>query len=308
MRITMIDYIILEVQAGSYLYGTNTPTSDEDFIAVGIQDIRYILGLGTIEQTTFKPGNVDKTIYTVKQFCKLAVDNNPNLLELLFVPQNKIKNASLEGIELLQLKDKFPSKLLIQKFKGYAFSQRHKMEIKLENYDVLQNTLHWLDNQLEEHKYMLELLQLSPHHAFTVARDYIRVGDINIPTNATIKMAKKYINHRLDMFGNRKNLVSKYGYDTKFAMHLLRLLLECKELLLTCKLNFPLSSKDFLLEVRNGKYDMQQIKDISYKLEQEIDTLAEITKLPAKPDFQRVENFVIHTYSNFIRSKKEWQN
>ncbi len=144
--------IILKLRTGSQLYGTATPESDEDFIEIGVPKAEYILGLNTVAQVDIgvkdklpsgknSADAVDSTLFTLTKFCKLALDGNPNILELLFVNnENKIFSNEL-GEELLGLKEKFVSQLIIHRFAGYAFSQRHKMIIKLENYETLNDAL-----------------------------------------------------------------------------------------------------------------------------------------------------------------------
>lgn len=51
---------------------------------------------------------------------------------------------------------------------------------------------------------------------------------------------------------NRPDLVEKYGYDTKFAMHVIRLLVECEELMKTGQITLPSLEKNLLIEIRTG--------------------------------------------------------
>lgn len=52
---------------------------------------------------------------------------------------------------------------------------------------------------------------------------------------------------------SRPDLVEKYGYDTKFAMHVIRLLVECEELLRTGVITLPSPEKELLIEIRAGQ-------------------------------------------------------
>jgi predicted nucleotidyltransferase len=52
---------------------------------------------------------------------------------------------------------------------------------------------------------------------------------------------------------SRPDLVEKYGYDTKFAMHVIRLLVECEELMRSGVITLPSPEKDLLIEIRTGK-------------------------------------------------------
>lgn len=52
----------------------------------------------------------------------------------------------------------------------------------------------------------------------------------------------------------RQDLVDKYGYDTKFAMHVIRLLVECEELMRSSIITLPSPEKQLLIDIRTGKY------------------------------------------------------
>lgn len=316
--IFLANNIILKLRTGSQLYGTATPESDEDFIEIGIPKAQYILGMNTVELVDIgeksklssgknAPDAIDSTIFTLTKFCKLALDGNPNVLELLFVnEQNKVSSTEL-GEELLSLRDKFISQLIIHRFAGYAFSQRHKMVIKLENYTTLKAGLHALETiDVEtEGRFLIEWLQTNSIPEIKDKRDHFSIGDLNIPKNTTIKQAKRYIQQRLEMFGNRKELVSDHGYDVKFAMHYLRLLLECEELMITGNLIFPLKAVDLLKSVRAGEFNIDEVIKFGEYLEKKIEGLKSTTNLPHKPNFKAVNEYVIKTNYKIIKGEME---
>lgn len=55
--------------------------------------------------------------------------------------------------------------------------------------------------------------------------------------------------------GQREDLIAKYGYDTKAAMHITRLYIEGIEYMLTGGITFPSVEKDMLLSVRRGEFE-----------------------------------------------------
>lgn len=65
--------------------------------------------------------------------------------------------------------------------------------------------------------------------------------------------------------GTRPEIEVKYGYDVKAAMHTLRLLYECKELVATGNLTFPRPERD-LLRVRTGEFSMEQVLRMANQL------------------------------------------
>jgi hypothetical protein len=88
----------------------------------------------------------------------------------------------------------------------------------------------------------------------------------------------------------------RFGYDTKSAMHMLRLGYQGVELLSEGKLTFPVPERDFLLHVRKGQSSPQEILSRTGELEKEIKGLLETSPLPKQPDRDYVEDWMIKTY------------
>lgn len=299
--------LILKVRVGSHLYGTSTPESDEDFVGVFVPDAKYLLGLGRIEEVDLGVKSkdaegkntkdaVDYKAYTLERFASLALQNNPNILEILFVNPENILFVNETGQRLLDIKHSFLSKRIKHRFLGYAFSQKHKMVIKLENYEKLLEAVDYIDQHMDKQF----LLDIEHHPIFVRKKDHVKVGDVNMPITVTTKKAKKMLSDRLDKFGSRQELVSKYGFDTKFASHLIRLLKEGQELLATGDLRFPLYCKDLLREIRAGKHSMDEVLSLADFVENFVEELYEKTTLPTKPNWKLVEQFVIETHKKYV--------
>jgi uncharacterized protein len=60
--------------------------------------------------------------------------------------------------------------------------------------------------------------------------------------------------------GQRPELELKFGYDTKAAMHTLRILHEAEELLLHGTLTLPGPYKDDLIRIRKGEWTLEQVE------------------------------------------------
>jgi hypothetical protein len=299
--------LILKVRVGSHLYGTSTPESDEDFVGIFVPSAEYLLGLRRIEEVDLgikskdvegknTKDAVDYKAYTLERFASLALQNNPNILEILFVNPENILFINETGQQLLDLRHEFLSTRIKHRFLGYAFSQKHKMIIKLENYEKLLEAVDYIDNHMDKQF----LLDIEHHPIFVRKADHVTVGDMNMPITVTTKKARKLLSDRLAKFGSRQELVSKYGYDTKFASHLIRLLKEGVELLSTGDLKFPLVWKGLLKDIRYGKYSMNDVLSMADVIEKEVEGLAETTELPTKSNWKLVEKFVIETHKKYI--------
>lgn len=301
--------LILKVRVGSHLYGTSTPESDEDFVGIFVPDAKHLLGLNSIPKGEVDLGvkskdadgkntkdAIDFKAYTLEKFARLALDNNPNVLEILFVNPDDVLFATDIGYQLLNLRHEFLSTRIKHRFLGYAFSQKHKMVIKLENYEKLLEAVDYIDHSTDKQF----LLDIEHHPIFVRKKDHVTIGDVNMPVTVTIKKAKKMLAARLAKFGSRQELVSKYGYDVKFAMNLIRLLKEGQELLSTGDLKFPLQSRPLLSDIRHGKYSMSEVLSLADVIEKEVEGLYNITKLPHSPNRELVEKFVIDTHRSYV--------
>ena len=311
---------ILEIVTGSHLYGTATETSDKDYVGVFLPDIPYILGFKRVEEVDFsikdKDVNgknteraLDRKFYEFRKFIALAKDNNPNVLETLFVNEENIVFINDVGRELLSMRHSFLHKGLKQRFVGYAIAQRHKMVIKKDNYFDLLNSLSYL-RMFHFGKTLLEIM-FKENTPYFIKRQndvngnisFIQIGDLNFNPSIIVKNATTKIQERIDKVGNREELLTKYGYDVKYSMNLIRLMLSGIELLKTGDLIFPLKDWGVLRDIRNGKWEMMKVLDYSYELEKEIEDITENSVIPNKPNEDLIESFTIRILHKMIANQ-----
>jgi hypothetical protein len=305
------DNRILEITSGSHLYGTTTPESDEDFMGIFMPPAEYVLGLNSVKEvdlgivSKLESGKnskdaVDRKLYEFRKFCQLAMANNPNIIEMLFVDDKNIKFINPIGKRLLDMKHLFPSKVSAKKFIGYAHSQRHKMIVKRDHFNELTEGYKILSD-LED---KLTMGQAYDRHQFSSAYQvsilvkkqqgaHIHIGDICFEPGIYVKKARKKLKERLDKVTNRSELVLNMGYDVKFGGHLIRLLTEGITLLETGALTFPLHNAQELLDIRNGSWTIEELLEYSEDLESQLDRLLANSSLPATADYNKIEQFVI---------------
>ncbi len=72
----------------------------------------------------------DLTIYGIVKFFKLAMENNPNVVDSLFTPLNCVLHSTRVGNEVRENRRLFLHKGAWPKFKGYAYAQLHKIATK----------------------------------------------------------------------------------------------------------------------------------------------------------------------------------
>ena len=96
--------------------------------------------------------------------------------------------------------------------------------------------------------------------------------------------------------GQRPEIEVKCGYDVKAAMHTLRLLYECKELVSERRISMPRPERDLLIRVRTGKYSMDKVLTMASKLFAECRDAAGRSPLPDAVDRVAVSQLVSECY------------
>jgi hypothetical protein len=98
---------------------------------------------------------------------------------------------------------------------------------------------------------------------------------------------------------NRPELIEKYGYDTKYAYHMLRLGMQGVEYLLTGWLTLPIpeNERSWLLAVRQGREDLDYVLEAATAYERQMKGLLTTSPLPERPDAAAVERWLLGAYA-----------
>ncbi|WP_210490286.1 DNA polymerase beta superfamily protein [Rufibacter aurantiacus] len=114
--------LLLESISGSKAYGLDTPASDTDLRGVFVLPQDDLYGLGHTEQLSNTSNDI--VYYELKRFVELLAKNNPNMLELLAVPEDCLLH--LHPMFKRLTPELFLSKLCQSTFAGYALTQVKK--------------------------------------------------------------------------------------------------------------------------------------------------------------------------------------
>lgn len=243
------DGLILLSTVGSGAHGLALPgTDDHDEMGVCIEPPTHVIGLQLFEQDVFrtKPqgvrsehGDTDRTIYSARKFCRLALSGNPSILTLLYAEPDEITGY---GSSLLEIRDAFSTSRAGKAFLGYMTQQRQRL---------------------------------------TGER-----GQMNV---------------------KRPELVEKYGYDTKYAMHMLRLGYQGVEFMETGKLTLPMppDTRTIVYAVRKGEMELTEVLTLAGQLERRVEDLLDTSPLPPEPDHGTVNEWLVETYTDYWHSR-EW--
>ena len=233
---------ILKVLAGSHIHGLNQPTSDRDEEAIVIEPLEAAYGLHQPwEDLVRESPEKDVKYFSLRKWCRMALNGNPNFLLMLFAPPSHILRMDARGSQLRDMAPMFISRVAIKSHLGYMQGQRQR---------------------------------LINHN-----KEFASGGGHGKP---------------------RFELIERYGYDTKFAMHLLRLGFQGCELGETGRLVLPMDpeTRDVLMQVRNGEESLDFVLDTAAILETKMKRIFDSNscKLPDGPDYAAIEQFMLKCY------------
>ena len=102
----------------------------------------------------------------------------------------------------------------------------------------------------------------------------------------------------------RKKLVEKFGYDTKNASHLIRLLRMGIELLSTGELNVLRHDSQELLAIKRGEWSLAKVEREANRLFPLMEEALVKTSLPDKPDYHKAEAICMEIIKRFYKIKE----
>lgn len=108
---------------------------------------------------------------------------------------------------------------------------------------------------------------------------------------------------RGQMRSNRPELIEKYGFNTKYAMHMLRLGYQGIEFMKTGRLQMPMQEgeREVLMNLRLGGIEKETALELSYKLEACLQNLlTDASAVPRDPNVKAIEEWMVAKYRNAL--------
>jgi uncharacterized protein len=103
--------------------------------------------------------------------------------------------------------------------------------------------------------------------------------------------------------GQRPEYIGKFGYDTKAAMHGLRLLYECMELMQNGRITLPRPEKDLLIEVRGGSWTLERVLQHAQRLFKDVDDSVAKSPLPEKVKRSAISKLIARVHLEFWKDR-----
>lgn len=111
--------------------------------------------------------------------------------------------------------------------------------------------------------------------------------------NEAVKQHHSYKFWESDRNETRAALEKHFGYDTKHAAHLVRLMRMCEELLTTGKVNVFRADAEELLAIRNGAWSYGELIEYAERMDSELIATAAKSSLPREPDRVAIDKLLV---------------
>jgi len=281
--------LIYKVVAGSRAFGLDTPESDLDTRGVCIPPASHLLGLTEFEQLEEGTEAGHDVVYALVKFVRLALACNPNIMETLYTGAEHVLFINDYGRRLVECRGLFLTRKAGDTFTGYAVSQLRRIE----------HHHRWLvsppDHQPKPEEFggwAVEGRYKFPDH------------DAQRAYADALKHWSLYQKWLRDRNPARAELERRYGYDTKHAMHLLRLLKMGIEILETGEVHVYRPDREWLKAVRGGLLSYEELLAIAGDCEARLARLKESSSLPAEPDAAAANDLVVELQERFLSDSR----
>lgn len=312
--------ILCRFRVGSHLYGLNRPESDEDYMGVFMPTAQDLLGLHPVNEVDNSTksssknqrntsDDIDDKMYSLPKFLHLALQNNPNIVEIFFATKENTLTMSPEFQSLIDNVDKIISQKVFHTFTGYAFSQKKKLTVKSERYGSLVESVHDMENKfsVEELNDTKRAITEEESSYLNKTLKYYKGRDGNTESfhkGMPLKTIYEKLVYERDNYGWRvkTDTFDTLGYDVKFGYHLVRILAEGYELLKNGILSYPISGsvRDDILRVRNGEVELKELLEMYDRYDKLCKEAYDTTSLPKKPDMKWADKWLVDTLKRSI--------
>jgi predicted nucleotidyltransferase len=257
----------------------------------------------------------DHVAFELRKLLRLLVNANPTVLELLFVDASLHRVLTPEGARLLDFRGRFLTRKVGETFGGYALGQLRR----------IQTHRKWLldppkepptrvafglperpaipKDQLGAAETLLARGALGAtsdtHDTSTTANDtsevlrgatsFLELLAREKRFEAAKKHGQQYHQWKRERNEARAALEARHGYDTKHAMHLVRLQRMGLEILTRGEVIVTRPDRDELLAIRDGAWPFERLLEEAERMDRAIRDAVSTSALPTGVDEDAVE-------------------
>lgn len=330
------DHLIVKHISGSRAYGTSTTTSDTDYRGIFCADpVNIRTPWFPIYEIENKNDGNDTVYYELSKYLKLLVDQNPNIVETLWVDTTDIIYFNDIYTRLRVKRQELLSSKLAFTFSGYAIAQLKRIKGHnkwINNPQTIEppaqidfvSLIQWFGGVKVQKLYLSDfrdnyrlipygkdIYGLVPFVGYQTFADDLTLNTLFEEPHHTapkplaiLKFNKEEYNIAKDTWHNywtwknnrnekRSVLEEEHGYDTKHAMHLVRLLRMGHEALSTGEVLVKRPDAEELLQIRNGSWTYDKLVEYAEHMDNDIKNLYKTTSLQKLVDIHYVARLLI---------------
>ena len=309
--------LLFKTLFGSKLYGTNTPTSDEDWkevflpqlegLLIGRKPTNVVVSTGGDHSRNTKD-DVDYEYIPIQVFANDFIGGQTYAVELAFAVLSEDFTAGQEvyDLEFLDFVHDLTENFLTSNIKamiGYAMNQAQVYGIKgtrlasvrkfteyvgkvladgtFKPEDKLENLVPWVTENTDKYLFM------STYENMDRKLPAVSVLEKLYPLSITIGEAQERTIALKEKYGSRAESAEKAkGIDWKATSHAVRITMQAIKVLKEHKLEFPFPPEQvkFLLSIKNGEKSFEEVEQIMIDLFAELDVAKENTTLPERSE------------------------
>lgn len=110
-----------------------------------------------------------------------------------------------------------------------------------------------------------------------------------------------YINWKNTRNPKRAELESRFGYDTKHASHLVRLMRMCEEILTTGMVFVKRPDREEILAIKRGEWSYDRLIEYAELMQAKVDSLYETSKLRREPNRSKIDKIIVDITDRYLR-------
>lgn len=309
--------LLMLARVGSHSHGTYVaPTDpqaidDVDFMGVVVPPVEYVLGVENWEGVNFQRDELDCVFYSFEKFMRLLVKSNPNVLGLLWLRAEDVVFADPVWTRLVESRMLFSTLDAYNAFIGYAYGQLKRMTAfdaktteEWDNAVKMVETAGWNVNACTDKTATLPMPNYAALNDWLYRRSATPERAVysaspeswnQLLTDAKVSIQRIHARHFQGYMGEkRKALVRKYGYDTKNAAHLIRLMRMCNEFLIDGKLRvYRTTDADEIRDIKAGRWTLELAQSHAEKLFEDAKVRRDSSPLSETPDRAAVNRLVV---------------
>lgn len=217
----------------------------------------------------------DLTIYSIVKYFNLCRENNPNMMDSLFTPEECVIHCTQIGRMVRDNRRLFLSKLCWKKYRGYAHEQLKKCKNVIESKEIMDVWIFEKKHNIPQETRLSDIELAKTNKSLTCLA---HLTDQELDQYHTLYQTGMSTSTR---FENRKC----DGQDSKFLYHILRLFDQAEQVLLEGDMNLQ-RSKEVMKAVRRGEWSIDQVQTWAIEKDKHLEAAYTSSKLPEKPPIE----------------------